>query len=886
MRNYWGKASSNKGKDFQCHLLAYHSLDVTAVAAYWWDNHPVIRRLFLSQSNLTETEYRAWLLFFIALHDLGKFDIRFQCKADAVWLMLNPEQRGIMRPSFYECKGFDHGQAGLYWFVSDSQVGDSMDMGSLSALLGEPQEHPYASWLPWLEAVTGHHGWVIGHERVQDVTHVEYQDQLAADKAARIDWLNTLETLFLIPAGLSIQDYPPQKSALLAGFCSVSDWLGSWRTDDTFQFCADIYESADDLQAYFQQKYATDARIVLARSGLLNDSKSYTDISALLSEGYRPRQLQTLVNSLPVKPGLTIVEAPTGSGKTETAMAYAWRLLDAGLADSIVFALPTQATANAMLKRMPQYANHLFINPNVTLAHCNAKFNEDFQAIRQSGSNIQHEEEAWAQCCQWLSQSRKRVFLGQIGVCTVDQVLVSVLPVKHRFIRGFGVGRSVLIIDEVHAYDSYMSGLLNQVLSDQFQSGGSAILLSATLPEPQKQKLVDAWSGESATTFPDVYPLVTWRDAAAPQFFDLEETPAQKPKPFSVQLQPMFLPDSLPDASLLNEIVQAARQDAQVCIICNLVDAAQQLYEQLKNMTDHQVLLFHARYTLVDRNQKEQNVLALFGPEGDRSTGRILVSTQVIEQSLNVDFDWLITQLCPADLLFQRLGRLHRFDWPVRPKAFSDPVATVLLPAEAGFGRYQIIYANTRVMWKTRKRILALNGEPLHFPAAYRDWIKEVYNEKPDDDEPAWVIKACDEFEKDDLARRSKARNMLQQAKTIKPYSDDDENIRAVTRDGEMSLPVILYEQVGEGRALLDGQILEQLDELERAEALALNRINVPETWEGHFLENRDDDGVIWLEVQRQGQTWVASGKRCEWVYSNEVGMKKILYSDAIENKK
>jgi CRISPR-associated endonuclease/helicase Cas3 len=130
---------------------------------------------------------------------------------------------------------------------------------------------------------------------------------------------------------------------------------------------------------------------------------------------------------------LAIVEAPTGSGKTEMALAYAWRLLEKGIAEGIVFELPTQATANKMYDRLTPLAVEIFKDhPNLLLAHGNARFNEKFIAIKKTAQSVQNEGEAWVQCCQWLSQSRKRVFLAQIGVCTVDQVLIAVLPVRHR----------------------------------------------------------------------------------------------------------------------------------------------------------------------------------------------------------------------------------------------------------------------------------------------------------------------------------------------------------------------------------------------------------------------------------------------------------------------
>lgn len=193
-------------------------------------------------------------------------------------------------------------------------------------------------------------------------------------------------------------------------------------------------------------------------------------------------------------------------------MAYAWCLLDKGLADSIIFALPTQATANAMLKRLETCAPLIFNDQtNLVLAHGKAAFNEDFWHLKSSyrQRTEQGKEEARVQCAECLSSSRKRVFLGQIGVCTVDQVLISVLPVRHKFVRGFGLGKSILIVDEVHAYDSYMYGLLEEVLKQQHVAGGSALLFSATLPHHQREALSKTWGGSLSCQEKSPYPLVT-----------------------------------------------------------------------------------------------------------------------------------------------------------------------------------------------------------------------------------------------------------------------------------------------------------------------------------------------------------------------------------------
>ena len=458
---YWGKSARELPPRREhypgWHLLPYHCLDVAAVACVWWNTSHSIRRAFAAafgeniKDSQAMTRLKAWVLLFIALHDLGKFDVRFQRKAWPVTEALWPElAKASLSASENDWKHYDHGIAGFRWFRAE-----------LDTLLGvedNEDDDAWDCWSPWMAAVTGHHGEIISDNASSDEIR-NFGGLEAKDVEARSAWFVELEALFLAPDGLSLRDLPPRMrnenraaQNLLAGFCSVADWIGS--NTRYFPYNAEPSE----LAAYFAQRVAeTSEGRVLESCGLLGRVLDYSDVRSLLPENQEPRGVQTLVDRLPVEPGLLLVEAPTGSGKTEAALAYAWRLLEAGYADSIVFALPTQATANAMLERLEDFARKAFKGgANIVLAHGKSQFNEEFKHLTETGRHLstQGKEEAAAQCTAWLAQSRKRAFLGQIGVCTVDQTLLSVLPVRHKFVRGFGINRSVLIVDEIHAYDS------------------------------------------------------------------------------------------------------------------------------------------------------------------------------------------------------------------------------------------------------------------------------------------------------------------------------------------------------------------------------------------------------------------------------------------------
>lgn len=860
---YWGKADEKYVGLQTWHPLAYHSLDVAAVAASWWMTCPPLQRNFSTAFSCETSQVEklcAWVLFFVALHDLGKFDLRFQLKApDAIAAAWRPFEKTDHGISDNDIKSFDHGHAGIAWAKLEYPAWlKQSDTESLA----------WERWQSWLAAVTGHHGdfyppRMDGLALDTDETLTEH------DRDARHAFVEILANLFLQPAGLSLQDLPPPCSAhartLLAGFCAVCDWVGS--NAEVFD-----YRAPDTaFPSYYNARLAQiQSSALLARFGLLASASAYSGVSVLLNSNESPRGIQTEIDSLPVTPGLTLIEAPTGSGKTEAALAYAWRLLDTGVADSIVFALPTQATANAMLLRAEAFAGRVFGDANVVLAHGKRQFNEAFQKLAESGkrTTAQGKEEAAVQCAAWLANSRKRVFLGQVGVCTVDQVLLSVLPVRHKFVRGFGLAKSVLIVDEVHAYDAYMHGLLGEVLRQQKATGGSAILLSATLPANLRAKLLQTWdaSGQDDAPYPALWHAT--QGAVIPRTVSEGQKPAQR----EVEVECRKLADAFPDTDLIERIIKAAEAGAQVAIVMNLVDDAQRLARQLRDQTAVAVELFHARFRFIDRQKKERACLAHFGRNAPRSQGRILVATQVVEQSLDLDFDWMLTQICPVDLLFQRLGRLHRHAREQRPAGFESPRCTVLSVDGDDYGLHKLIYGNTRVLWRTEQLLTAVGR--IVFPAAYRDWIERVYQRDDWDNEPEKIALDYDEYSVMQRTREKDAQRLT--TMTVSSFRDEDDRITSLTRDGEMSLNVLPIQPDGR---LLDGQNLSALPERELAEELNLNAVPAPASWKNHLRDCRlEVEGPLagyWQLVMTNAENGGWSALNGQFHYSEDFGLEK-----------
>jgi CRISPR-associated endonuclease/helicase Cas3 len=876
--HYWGKSSPALPPRKECcpgwHLLVWHCLDVAAAACVWWDSSSSVQRAFAAafgvniHDSQAMAKLKAWVLFFIALHDLGKFDFRFQRKAWPVAEILWPElARNARKIPEEDWKHFDHGLEGYRWFRGE--------LDSLIEIDGEDDDEIWEWWRTWMAAVAGHHGEIISDNNLPD--QMDFHGLEKQDASARKAWFLELEALFLVPTGLSLRDLPPKlkdgnraAQNLLAGFCSVADWIGS--NTKYFSYNAEPGEPAVYLAKRIKE---TAENHVLESCGLLGRVLTYTDVQAILPDNRKPRGIQTLVDKLPVESGLLLVEAPTGSGKTEAALAYAWRLIEAGLADAIVFALPTQATANAMLTRLDDFAAIAFAGgANIVLAHGKSQFNEKFKQLTETGRhlNAQGTEEAAAQCTAWLAQSRKRAFLGQIGVCTVDQTLLSVLPVRHKFVRGFGINRSVLIVDEVHAYDSYMTGLMEEMLSRQARTGGSALLLSATLPARQRERLLKAWGTESIEVSAG-YPLLTHVCGRKPHTPELALE--HYPEPRAVAVECLSTTEAEPDDTILERIAQAAQAGARVVLIVNLVDLAQKAARQLRDKTSIPVDIFHARYRFKDRQTKEKSALDHYGKKAAREAGRILVATQVVEQSLDLDFDWMVTQICPVDLLFQRLGRLHRHDRK-RPPGFETARCSVLTPENGSYGLIECIYGDPRLLWRTEQLLRRPSGL-VEFPKAYREWIEVVYGDggwQGDEEEPAEVFGGHCGWKQQQEQKRCDAARYVKM--NIREFRDDQDTVASLTRDEEMGFTLLPLTE--SGAAFLDGERLAKLDDMRRAEQINLNGIPAPASWK--FLKSlaidEKKEGCRILPMAPEGEGWRGEAGGVVLAYTQEYGLERV----------
>ena len=374
--------------------------------------------------------------------------------------------------------------------------------------------------------------------------------------------------------------------------------------------------------------------------------------------GFEPNEMQRAFMEKAVTPGVHILEAPMGLGKTEAALYASYQMLCAGGLSGLYFALPTQATANQMLDRVNKFLGKFldkYAHSVAKLSHGAAGVIQDFGAAGAPGGS-------------WFS-SPKNALLVPFGVGTVDQALLACMYTRFSGVRAFAMTKKVLVVDEVHSYDLYTGTFLSHLIKFVRDTGGSVILLSATLTDDAVRQLTGILPSCRA------YPRYVGSGS---------------------ELGSVGLPCGVPDKLItlsqgtLEEAeelaVADARAGAQVLFILNTVDEAVASYRKLASQLGaDRVGLLHSRFTKADRQRNEAHWCGIYGKGGDRSVGRVLVGTQVLEQSLDLDADVMYSFLCPTDMLFQRTGRLHRHQ-NVRPVGYESPSLYLIVPDAFVYG--------------------------------------------------------------------------------------------------------------------------------------------------------------------------------------------------------
>ena len=510
---------------------------------------------------------------------------------------------------------------------------------------------------------------------------------------------------------------------LLTGLLILCDWVASSDAFDDMPEMADGYE--------FQSAFT--ARGAMQQYGLIGNRRINAGISfqSMWPVISKPRDIQTKCEQLDQAAPLTIIEAPMGEGKTEAALYLAARKAGFRGKRGIYVALPTQATSNQMFGRFTEMLK------NINGGHARLMHGTAF-LMKNEEKNIQSEDAAEAE--KWLGTSRLGL-LDENGVGTVDQAMGSVLLARFAVLRLLGLSNKALIIDELHAYDAYMSEIIASLLKWCRSLSIPVVLLSATLQNSQREKYLSCFTERNALPkLSDDYPLITQVTDGQ----DVVQIRAEASMRTEYRFEPVRLGQD--EGAVARFAVNRIRHGGCYCILANTVKRAQSLYRAVRSVadTDTEIILFHARFPMGKREAIEKECLFQFGKheEANRPKKAILVATQVVEQSLDIDFDGMISELAPIDLLLQRAGRVHRHKGRTRPAGLETPDIHVILPddgfsgdPEERYGPSRFVYASF-LLFNTEK--LLENGLSIRVPQDVRSVIAQVYEYVSEENMKAW----------------------------------------------------------------------------------------------------------------------------------------------------
>lgn len=645
-----------------------------------------------------------------ALHDIGKISPGFQRKC-AIWL----EENGLTQISAKGCWDTvmepSHGKvshAAIQQFLLKKGC-DRKTAKFVSAILG------------------GHHGrlnppndrgYRPGKGITEDKSDIDWQAE--RERNAEKVWS------YFLPEG-SVVALSPESPAMwwLAGLTSVADWIGS---DERYFPIDSSYERCDIPSA---------SKTALNEIGLLppdiNSKLFFEDLF-----GFHPNEMQ--INSLNciTGPGVYVIEAPMGMGKTEAAFGVAYNLLAAGQATGVYFALPTQATSNRIHIRMSDFIRRISPEaPATRLIHGNSWLMQTSPGISPALTETHGNSEDDARTGRDWFASSKRALIAPFGVGTIDQALLGVVAAKHFFVRHFALAGKVVILDEVHSYDVYTGTLIDKLIATLEGLGCTVIILSATLTGERREQIVSSEDTDNdEENLP--YPLISGRCEGDV----FEPVSAEPPQSRSVEIEFIDVEKAEQEACSL------ARKGGAVLWICNTVDAAQKQYARLNQLAGgaFPTGLLHSRFPFHRREHLEQEWMNRFGKDGAARCGSVLVSTQVVEQSVDLDADLMITELAPTDMLLQRMGRLWRHEREKRPaenarlcvleetktlEAFRHMDAQKIIKA---LGTKAYVYApyvllRSLDVWKAQQRVT--------LPGQIRSLIESTYCYR-DDDPESW----------------------------------------------------------------------------------------------------------------------------------------------------
>ena len=728
----WGKLSRDKSDQLTgFHPLLDHMTDVASCFLVLTECAGVRRSLENTACRALDSADLQRLAVLVFLHDIGKANSGFQSRR---WK--SPERP----PGYWPTSPFGHGPEG--WELIASRVPNA-EHYAVGLPIAEIVAWGYEAVCQLLQASISHHGRPLGENHAQQ-TALIWKPVLDKSGAVLYDPAITMARMGdrlrqSYPLAFAVCDRPlpdqPAFAHLFAGLVQLADWLGSDTREGFFPYTKpgeNRVETAPERATYAVRTIGLDVNTW--RYELCNQPPAFS--TAFSVTDARPMQLAAADLSLG---NIVVLEAETGSGKTEAALWRFVQLFQAGKVDSLYFALPTRTAASQLYQRVLAFVSRLWPHdapvvvralPGYEAADDQIKISlPDFKVLwpDHPADEVAHQ--------RWVAESPKRFLAATIAVGTIDQALLGALRVRHAHMRHALLARSMLVVDEVHASDAYMTVLLEKLLQAHLKAGGQAMLLSATLGSTVRSRYLNIGYSKKhiqpslADACAAPYPAVSSRNASGVQLQHVAGNPQNK----TVHWQTL---DAMDDPVRIATLAaQAAAQGARVLVVRNTVTAAVATLRALEQLALTQggdwlfkvngiSTVHHSRYSRQDRPLLDQAVEAQLDkrPRKDLQ-GRVIIGTQTLEQSLDIDADLLITDLCPMDVLLQRIGRLHRHARPdeERPEGFRQPRAWVLTPAgndltpmlkraRNGLGRFHDgggVYPDLRMIEATKRLIEA-----------------------------------------------------------------------------------------------------------------------------------------------------------------------------------
>jgi CRISPR-associated endonuclease/helicase Cas3 len=812
----WAKADK---KTLDIHRLPYHLMDVgqTALALWQMALNDAVKQEIADWLHLSVTDAGRLIAFWASLHDLGKASPAFQNHRSMPGKLRDQMRRELEAQGFKFPNLAGGDQRARHETMTTHTLSDA-------GLLAQVTPMPAGLISKLCQALGGHHGAWPTSLKIRDVD----ANDLGGEEwtAARQELLKELADYWKPPAVTQLHPDELRDNVmwtLVSGIISVADWLGS--DEQNFPYEAFILP----LDVYVRHAWQH-AQYALLRAEWQSAPKM-PSFDFERAFGFAPREAQqnACAQLAAVSwPAIAILEAPMGSGKTETALAVYAQWAKTNGHGGLYVAMPTTATSNQMHGRVASFLTRQFgedIEPLLVHGQALLQNHPEESSVFEEGEadDDYAGEQAWF-------LPRKKSLLAPFGVGTVDQAFMSILQTKHFFVRLLGLHHKVVIFDEVHAYDAYMSELFIRLLIWLRQIGASVILLSATLPQKTRNNFVQAFTGGKETLPEKHYPRLTIASQdGKPDVIEL-------PRPENKVLGFDWLPRD--EEAIIQRLETELQSGGCAVVICNTVGRAQKLYQRLAQRetplcSQDDLILFHARYPLAWREEIERKVLDKFGPNPNdksqpnpqRPQKAILIATQVVEQSLDLDFDVLISDHAPLDLLLQRAGRLqrHKVNGVERDQPFRLWVA--IPPSEGELPKLERADKKVYDEYILLRSWLALQAQPakqIDLPGDFDALIEAVYGAQEPAGSPAVqaaLAKARQEMTRERLneIQSAKKRMVPKPGKdtllwdTNEALEEDNPTVhqtfQAMTRSDRPGISVVCLHRVG-------GQLLLEPDQL------------------------------------------------------------------------